>query len=512
MNNNIVQNNKRIAKNSFLLFIRMLFSMAVSLYTTRAILEILGITDFGIYNVVGGVIVFFSFINQTMSTTTSRFITTALGKNDESLLKKTFCMSLNLHIIIAFITILIGETLGLWFVLNKLIIPTERIDAALLLYHASVVSTCINILNVPYNATIIAHEDMGAFAYISIMQVISKLIIVLVLPLINADRLIIFSVLTVFVSIAIQAIYWFYSYKKYNETKFFLSWDKNIWKEISGFASWNIISDLAFMCNTQGLNILLNIFYGPIVNAARGIAVQVESVILQFIGNVQTAITPQITKNYAMGNINQTISLTLKASKFSFFLMLILAIPIFLEIEQILEFWLKNIPKYTIIFIKLTILIASLDCLSRPLHLVINATGHVRTYQIIQSSLFISFLPISYVLQKLYNIQPEIIISLLAIFKLIILLIRIDRVKILINLSPIEYLKKVIIPSSYCLILSFIPPILIISTINPSLYRIFITFTISFISSIIIIYNGGFTKNEKGFIRNEIKKLAKNVF
>ena len=213
-------NNKRIAKNSLLLFIRMLFSMAVSLYTTRAILEVLGITDFGIYNVVGGVIVFFGFLNQTMSTTTSRFITTALGKNDLEILHKTFCMSMNFHIAITLFTFIIGESIGLWFVTNKLIIPEERLTAALWLYQASVLSTCVNILNVPYNASIIAHENMGAFAYISIIQVIAKLIIVLVLPYIPADRLIIFSILTISVSLIIQLIYWQYSYRKF-EMRFF---------------------------------------------------------------------------------------------------------------------------------------------------------------------------------------------------------------------------------------------------------------------------------------------------
>lgn len=507
MENNIAQNNKRIAKNSFMLFIRMLFSMAVSLYTTRAILEILGVIDFGIYNVVGGVIVFFGFLNQTMSTTTSRFITTALGKNDTNILHRIFCMSMNFHIGIALLTLIVGETIGLWFVMDKLVIPVDRLQAALWLYHASVLSTCIGILNVPYNASIIAHENMGAFAYISILQVISKLIIVLILPYIQADRLILFSILTISVSIIIQIIYWQYSYRAYNETHFNWLWDKSIWKKMSSFASWNIAGDLAFMCNTQGLNILLNMFFGPIVNAARGVSVQVESVITQFIGNFQTAVTPQITKSYAANDINQTIHLIFKASKFSFFLMMIIAIPIFLEMEFVLSLWLKNVPAHAIIFAKLTIIMLFFECLSRPLHLAIYATGAVRKYQILQSSIYLTFLPLSYILLKNFSVPPEFIIIILCFFKFLILIIRLERVKNLIKLPLTKYIENVFLPTFLCFIVSLILPLIIIYSMKASILRCGLTFVISIIYSIIIIYARGLTSSEKSFIKNQINKI-----
>lgn len=508
MNSNIAQNNKRIARNSFLLFVRMLFSMAVSLYTTRAILEILGVIDFGIYNVVGGVVVLFGFLNQTMSTTTSRFITTALGKNDTHILHQIFCMSMNFHIVIALLTLIIGETIGLWFVLNKLVIPVDRLQAALWLYHASVFSTCIGILNVPYNASIIAHENMGAFAYISILQVISKLIIVLILPYIPADRLIIFSILTISVSIIIQIIYWQYSYRKYSETHFNWLWDKSIWKEMFGFASWNITGDLAFMCNTQGLNILLNMFFGPVVNAARGVAVQVESVITQFIGNFQTAITPQITKSYAANNIKQTIHLVLKASKFCFFLMMIIAIPAFLEIDYVLNLWLKNVPTHAIMFAKLTIIMLFLECLSRPLHLTIYATGSVKRYQMFQSSIYLIFLPLSYFLLRYFHSTAEQIMGILILFKYIIYTIRLKLVNRLINLSIKKYMKEVLRPALTCFIISIFPPIAVTTFISPSLFRIFLTCILSVFTSILVIYLLGLTHNEKIFLNKQINKIA----
>ena len=468
-------NNKRIAKNSLLLFIRMLFSMAVSLYTTRAILEILGITDFGIYNVVGGVIVFFGFLNQ---------------------------------IAITLFTFIIGESIGLWFVTNKLIIPEERLTAALWLYQASVLSTCVNILNVPYNASIIAHENMEAFAYISIIQVIAKLIIVLVLPYIPADRLIIFSILTISVSLIIQLIYWQYSYRKFKETHFKWIWDKNIWKDMSSFASWNITGDLAYMCNTQGINILLNLFFGPVVNAARGVAVQVESVMIQFIGNFQTAISPQITKSYAAGNIEQTRHLTLKASKFCFFLMMIIAIPAFLEIEYVLKLWLQKIPTYTVIFAKLTIIMIIFDCLSRPLHLAIFATGIVKKYQFFQSSIYLLILPLSYILLKYLYVTPEIIISILVLFKFIMLIVRIKLTNALIQIPISEYVKNVLIPSIQCLTLSLIIPLAITLLYPASLTRVCFTCSMSLLSSTVIIYTCGFTYDEKKFINNQIHKIV----
>lgn len=508
MSQDTSQNNKRIAKNTLLLFIRMLFSMAVSLYTTRAILKILGITDFGIYNVVGGVIVFFGFLNQTMSTTTSRFITTELGKNNAESLHKVFCMSMNFHLAIALLTLIVGETVGLWFVTHQLVIPSERLHAALWLYHATVLSTCVGMLNVPYNAAIIAHECMGAFAYISTLQVFIKLIIVLALPYFQADRLIMFSVLTVLTTLIIQLIYWQYSYRKFKETHFKWLWDRNIWKEMSGFASWNITGDLAFMCNTQGLNILLNMFFGPVVNAARGVTVQVESIMLQFIGNFQTAISPQITKSYAAGETERMRQLVLKASKFCFYLMMLIAIPAFLEIEYILKLWLHKVPAHTVAFAKLTIIMVAFDCLSRPLHLAIFATGTVRKYQMLQSGIYLTFLPISYILLKYVHIIPELILGLLVMFKIILLTVRIERVGKLIQLPINRYIKDVVTPSLLCFALSIVIPLYIIVIYPPSFIRIISTCIISLLGTGSIIYTIGLQYNEKEVINKCIKNIS----
>ena len=314
--------------------------------------------------------------------------------------------------------------------------------------------------------------------------------------------------MTIRVSKIIQLIYWQYSYRKFKETHFKWIWDKYIWKDMSSFASWNITGDLAYMCNTQGINILLNLFFGPVVNAARGVAVQVESVMIQFIGNFQTAISPQITKSYAAGNIEQTRHLTLKASKFCFFLMMIIAIPAFLEIEYVLKLWLQKIPTYTVIFAKLTIIMIIFDCLSRPLHLAIFATGTVKKYQIIQSSIYLLILPISYILLKNLHVTPNVIIGVLALFKFIVLTVRIKLTSTLIAIPINKYITNVLVPSVQCLILSLILPLVITLSYPESLTRVCLTCSISLLSSTVIIYTYGLTYDEKQFIKNQIHKIV----
>ena len=505
---NSISNNKRIAKNTIFLSIRMLFSMAVSLYTTRAILEILGVTDFGIYNVVGGVIVFLGFLNQTMSTTTARFITTALGKGDQDYLHGIFCMSMNFHMILSILTLIVGETIGLWIVSEKLIIPADRMPAAMWLYQASILSACIGILNVPYNSTIIAHERMGAFAYISIMQVIAKLLIVLVLPFFMCDRLILFSLLMVIVSIIIQVAYWQYSYRAFEEVKYKPIWNNAIWKDIIGFTSWNISCDLAFMCNTQGLNILLNIFFGPIVNVARGIAVQIESIMRQFVGNFQTAINPQITKKYAGGQIDESLYLVLRVSRFCFYIIMLMGIPLYFEIEYLLKVWLGNIPEYTISFAKITILMVVIDGLSNPLHLLIYASGKVKTYQIILSSIYLIFLPLSYCLIKFYSVSPEVILTMLLLFKTVMVGVRIKRINSIVGMKIQQYLTEVLFPIVLCLFLAVIVPIVITVLFEQSFIRFVGTTVFAVLSSLQIIYFVGLRISERELVKQYVKKIV----
>ena len=355
MTNQTSDNNKRIAKNTLLLYFRMLFTMAVSLYTSRVVLNTLGVEDFGVYNVVGGVVAMFGFINGSMSSATQRYITFALGKGDKTWLQTVFSTTLQIHTLIAGIIVLLGETVGLWFLYNKMQIPADRMDAAFWVLQCSIVATIVMIISVPYNADIIAHEKMSAFAYISILEVVLKLVIVYMLVVFSFDKLILYAFLLLAIQLLIRFCYSIYCNRHFEETKYRHVWDKALFKEMTGFAGWSLFGNLAGVLFSQGLNMLLNVFFGPIVNAARAVAVQVQSAIQQFVGNFQMALNPQITKTYAKGELGDMHSLMFRSARFSFFLLYFLSLPVLFETNFILTIWLKTVPENTVVFLRIMI-------------------------------------------------------------------------------------------------------------------------------------------------------------
>lgn len=395
-------NNKRVAKNTLFLYFRMILIMLVTLYTSRVVLAELGIKDYGIYNVVGGVVIMFSFLNNCMSSATQRFMTFALGKGDFDNLKKIFSAALNIHIAIALIIIILAETIGLWFVNNKLVIPDDRIIAANWVYQFSILTFCVNIIQVPYNAALIAHEKMNVYAYISILEALLKLGIVYLLVIVTMDKLIVYGILVFVVQLMIRAIYQFYCKKHYKESQFRLFWDKELYKQMSGFAGWNLFGSIAWLLRDQGLNIVLNLFFGPTINAARGIASQVSNAVMGFISNFQVALNPQITKNYAAGNIHDMERLAYLGIKFSFLLLFTLALPLCVNINYILQLWLVEVPDYAALFIIL-IMVDSLvgNLFGVPLMTSLSATGRIRNYQIVVSLIILCILPVGYVALKL---------------------------------------------------------------------------------------------------------------
>ena len=388
-------NNKRVAKNTLFLYFRMILIMLVTLYTSRVILAELGIKDYGVYNVVGGVVMMFSFLNNCMSTSTQRFMTFALGKGDFKKLKDVFSASLNIHIVIGLIIVLLAETIGLWFVNNKLVIPEDRIIAANWVYQFSILTFCVNIIQVPYNAVLIAHEKMNVYAYISIIEAILKLCIVYLLIIVSTDKLIVYGILVFCVQLLIRAIYQIYCKRNYEECKFRLFWERDLYKQMSGFAGWNLFGSIAWLLRDQGLNIVLNLFFGPAINAARGIASQVSNAVMGFISNFQVALNPQITKNYAINNIEEMEKLSYLGVKFSFLLLFTMALPLCINIDYILHLWLVNVPNYSSIFIIL-IMIDSLvgNIFGVPFMTSLSATGNIRNYQIVVSCIILCILPI----------------------------------------------------------------------------------------------------------------------
>ena len=358
-------NNKRIAKNTILLYGRMLLTMAVSLYTSRVVLNILGVEDYGIYNVVGSVVTMFAFLNGALITSTQRYLTFELGRGDYDQLKKVFTTSIVIHAIIASLIVILAETIGLWFFYNKMVIPESRMTAAMWVYQLSIVTMVIQVMSAPYNSIIIAHERMGVFAVISILETILKLAIVYLLLVLSGDKLVLYAILVAVVQLLIRFVYTSFCKKNFEESQIIKGIDKTLLKEIGKFAGWNIWGNLAATLFGTGLNLLLNVFFGPVVNAARGIALQVESSIAQFSTNFLMAVNPQVTKLYAQNNLQEMRVLLSRASKFACYLMLMLSLPVMIETPVILTVWLKLVPDYTIPFLRLILCVAIIDAMFR---------------------------------------------------------------------------------------------------------------------------------------------------
>lgn len=371
--------------------------MAISLFTSRVILNTLGVEDYGIYNVVGGVVAMFGFINGSMSSATQRYITFALGKEDKNRLQKVFSTTLQIHTLIAGIIVLLGETIGLWFLYNIIQIPADRMDAAFWILQCSIMSTMIMIISVPYNADIIAHEKISAFAYISILEVILKLAIVYMLVVFPFDKLILFAFFMLAVQLLICFCYSIYCNRHFEETKYKHVCDKDLFKEMIEFAGWSMFGNLSAILYGQGLNILLNVFFGPVVNAARAVALQVQNAIQGFVGNFQMAINPQITKTYARGDMSDMHKLMFRSARFSFFLLFFLSLPVLFETNFILTIWLKTVPENTVTFLRIIICTSLIYSLANPLIIANQATGKVKKYQAVCGTILLLILPISYV-------------------------------------------------------------------------------------------------------------------
>ena len=453
----VVNSNKRIIKNTLMLYMRMLLMMGVSLYTSRVVLRTLGVDDFGIYNVVGGVITMLSFFTSSLSGAGSRFVTFALGKDDEEEQKRVYSAVMVIHYLLAFLIIIIGETVGLWFVYNKLVIPETRMNAALWVYHCSIVTTVIAVISAPYNALIIAHEKMDVFAYVSIVEAVLKLAIVYMLICIPYDKLIIYALLLMFVQLIIRMIYNIYCNRKFEESHAKLRWDSGLIKKISIYAGWTVNGNLAVVGYTQGINILLNMFFGPAVNAARGVAVQVQSAVMTFVNNFQTAVRPQIVKSYAVNDLEYMHSLVVRSSKFGFYLVLFLAFPIVLCVNPILKIWLGIVPEHTNTFVIIMLVAGLVEPLKVALINAIHATGDIKKFQLYEGTSLLTVLPIAYILLKFFKISPEAVMLVYLIVQLFTQYIRMRIVLAKINMTGHDYFVNVLQPILYVLPFTLVP-------------------------------------------------------
>lgn len=485
--------------------------MLVTLYTSRVILNTLGVEDFGIYNVVGGVVTMFAFFNSAMSSATQRFLSFEIGKGDFVQLRKTFNATQIIHICIAVFIFILAETVGLWFVKTYLVIPPERLNAAIWVYHFSVLSFMVSIIQVPYNATIIAHERMNVYAYVSILEVALKLLIVYMLTWITYDKLKLYGILYFAVVFLIAAIYRIYTRRNFAESKFEVVKDKKLYKILISYSGWNLFGNIASVAKGQGVNILLNMFYGPAVNAARGIAMQVQAAVNSFVSNFQMAVNPQIIKSYATDEKKYMAALVIRSSKFSFYLLFLLSLPILLEVDQILKLWLITVPEYASIFTTLVLIIILIDCVSGPLMTSVQATGKIQLYQAIVGTLQFLILPISY-LFLYYGYTPEITLYINIAISIIALTFRLFFLRKLIDFPVILFLKEVISKNILIAVLSIVPPMFIRATMEADVVRIIIIVIISVLWSVVIIYYFGFNKNEKKYLINSINKIVVHLF
>ncbi|QKD71057.1 MATE family efflux transporter [Proteus terrae] len=388
--------NKTIIKNTLFLYFRMVLILGVSLYTSRVILKILGIEDFGIYNVVGGVVTMLTFISGAMTSATQRFLSFEIGKKNKERLLQTFRMSINIHIIITIFIIIISESIGVWFINNYLSITPDRMLAANFVFQYSLLSFCFVILSTPYKANLIAHEKMNVFAYISIIDILLKLGAVLILDYISGDKLTIYSTLIAIISILIFCILYIYNKLKFTTTSYKIYWNNELFYSLFSYTGWNLFGNMASVGMNQGINILLNIFFGPIINAARAISFQVNSAVNGFVTNLQSALSPQIVKSYANNDIYYLETLVLLGSRFSFFLIFFLSLPILLKPDTVLSLWLNNYPPYTSIFCQLILIDSLINSLSGTLMSAFQASGKIKKYQITIGSILLLNIPISY--------------------------------------------------------------------------------------------------------------------
>lgn len=444
-------------KNTILLYFRMALMMVISLFTSRVILQTLGVEDYGIYDVVGGVVILFSFINDGMTTSTLRFLTFELGAGHKNKLHEVFVTSLHIHLLISLLIIVLSETAGLWFVMEKMVIPPERMTAALWCYQLSIFTAVVNIMSYPYNAAIIAHEKMSAFAYISILDAVLKLLLVYLLLVFSYDRLIIYAFLFACEKLLLRSVYNIYCTRHFEECHYRWIYKKSLFKEMLAFAGWNMWGNLAYVVSAQGLNMLLNVFFGPVANAARAVAIQVQSAVSMFAGNFQMAINPQITKTYATGQMKETHQLIFRSSRFTFCLLLILCLPLIVETPAILGLWLKNVPDYSVSFVRLLLITLMVQQSSNPIATAVAATGQVRKCESIIGSLMLIIVPIAYLALKMGG-QPWAVYTVHLCVAVVVFCVRLRIVMPLIGLKINEYIRKVLTRCGLVLLLAMVVP------------------------------------------------------
>lgn len=502
---------KRIAKNTIVLYFRMIFLMLVSLYTSRVILDALGVFDYGIYNVVGGFVSMFALISAALTSACSRFLNYEMGKGDMARQNVVFSTAVTIQWALAIIVFVFAEAIGVWYVNNVMVLPDERLTAANWCFQFSVFNFCMNLITVPYNASIVAHEKMKAFAYVSIYQGLATLGVSFLVYYDPFDRLVFYAFMLMIIQFTVRYAYQYYCRKHFEECKYRRVFDKPLLRNMLSYSVWHLVGNGAAVLKNHGVNIVLNLFHGPAVNAARGLANQVDNAVNQFVGNFMMAMNPQITQSYSRGDHRYMYSLVYKGSRFSFYIILLFALPLMVNAHFVLDLWLKEIPDYTVAFTQLSLVTMLIASLSKTLMTAQNATGNVRNYQLVVGIVNLLNLPLSYLF--LYLGYSPIVVVFVAIFvEILAFFIRIYMLPLTLpDFKATDYLFKV---GGQCLLVTFLAspiPLLFNWFIPETLLSVFANILLSLICTSIAILFVGCDSQERQFVFLKIKELKKKI-
>ena len=504
-----LSSNKRIAKNTLLLYVRMLFLLVISLLTSRYVLQALGVTDYGIYNVVGGFVSFFSLISGSLTSASSRFINYEIGKGKEERLITVFSTSVIVHYAIAIIIAILCETIGLYYLNNYMVIPESRLVAANWCFQISIFNFCTNIITIPYNSAIIAHEKMSTFAYVSIFEGVSKLLICFVIMFSKFDHLILYALLMLTVQLIVRLIYQLYCKRNFKECKKVkLIIDKPYIKQMFSYSGWHIIGNGSGVLKNQGVDLIINYFFGPVLNAAKGVANAVLSAVSGFASNFMIAINPQITQSYAREDLDFMFSLVYRGARFSYYLLFFLSLPIIINADCILHIWLTEVPDHAVLFVQLALIITMISSVSNPLIIAQNATGNVRNYQLIVGGVQLLNLPLCYVAFKL-GMQPEAAYFVAIAVEVLSLLARLYMIPFTIKeFKPTIFIKEVIVRCSLITVLSVLPPVLLYAFTEQGLVTFIINVVLCFVCSGLCVLFLGCTSAERTFLLSKAKEIT----
>ena len=498
----------RVMRNTALLYFRMALMMCINLYTSRVVLQVLGVEDYGIFYVVWGIVFIFGFINDSMNASTQRFLTFELGTGNKKRLHEVFITSVHIHFIVSLIIVFLSETGGLWFILEKMVIPDGRLSAAIWCFQLSIITTVAEVMSCPYQAAIIAHEKMSAFAYISILDAFLKLAIVGMLLLTGYDRLIVYAILYTGEKLLIRVVYNLYCTRHFEESRYQWFYEKALFKKMSLFAGWSMFGNLAYVLYTQGPNMLLNVFFGPVANAAQAAASQAQTAVGNFSRNFQVAINPQITKTFASKQLEEMHLLIFRGSRLTFCLLLLLCLPLIVEAPMVLDLWLKEVPEGTVVFLRFLLVILLVQQTASPLIAAIGATGNIKKYEMTTGGLMLTIVPAAYVVLKMGG-EPW---SVFGVYLFIVILTYIATLYL--TLPPIklklkDYINNVLRPCSIVMVISLIVPVTLKLLTGYGILFSFLNITATVIATSVLCYTIGIDKEMKVMIKEKVYKIIK---